>query len=144
MIRLADNLWIGLANERVSDIKNSDIEAILNVAQDLQCVYGWPDVEYMQIGLIDGPGNPATAYYAAVTALATLLKRKRTLVLCHGGSRSLAVVMMYLCVLGEVKWDIRLDILKERINTDLPTMHPIHREMFDSIDWRPIKNIIGK
>src|SRR4051812_26384297 len=100
MIPLTRGIWIGDgADEAYGDLCSAGVKAILNVAQDLPSTRGWRQgIEYMHVGLIDGPGNPTTAYYAAVLALATLLKRSHTVVCCHSGSRSMAVVLMYLSV----------------------------------------------
>ena len=95
MIHLGNDLWIGNAEEKIAEIHAAGIRSLLNVAQDLRGVCGWPDIEYMQVGLIDGPGNPPSAYYAAVGALSALLHRGSVMVFCHGGGRSTAVSVMY-------------------------------------------------
>jgi len=90
----------------------------------------------MQVGLIDGPGNPIAAYHAAVLALATLIKRGRALVYCHTGGRSLAVAVMYLnCSAHWRKWEDWMQLLNERIEVDLPVPHDAHRAAFDKINW---------
>lgn len=136
MIRLTENLLIGdSADESHAILSGKD--AILNVAQDLQCTRGWTDgIEYMQVGLIDGPGNPMSAYYSAVFALHTLLSRARgsVLVCCHTGGRAMAVIMMYLQSTAKRSWDDWLNLLHERVEWELPTPHNAHKEAFDKMD----------
>lgn len=135
MIHLTDRIWIGDATAW-RNAKLFNIGAVLNVAQDLRCDCGWPDVEYAQVGLVDGPGNLLCMYRAAALALMSLVERHNTLVCCHGGSRSMAVVLMYLGMVSGRKWDDLLDLLRERADIDLPIPHPAHKEAFDKIDWR--------
>jgi len=137
VIRLTETIWIGDSSD--SSLR---FDAVLNVAQDLRGACGWPDVEYMQVGLIDGPGNPPSAYCAAVLALEALLSRHtRVLVCCHTRARSLAVVMMYLNIGSEYGWDGLLELLRERVDVDLPVPHEAHRKMFDQIDWQLLDNL---
>lgn len=147
MIKLDDGLWIGAAvGPEYGNLKALGIGAILNSAQDLQSIIGWENgVEYMQVGLIDGPGNPTGLYYAAVLALDTLLKRhKNVLVCCHEGGRSLATAVMYLQATTFTHgWDGWISILRERVDVDLPTPHPAHREAFDKMNWRLLKSALG-
>jgi hypothetical protein len=144
MIKLTDNLWIGdSADEVYADLV--DIGAVLNVAQDLQGTRGWMDgVEYMQVGLIDGPGNVPAAYHAAVLALAALLKRNRTLVCCHTGGRALAVSLMWLHLTSGRGWDSWLAILCERVEGELPIPHEAHKEAFNRMNWRLLSSVLGE
>ena len=98
MIQLTEALWIGNSgdsyNHRFADCGAS---GVLNVAQDLRGRCSWPDVEYMQVGLIDGPGNEVVGYCAAIMALVALSRRHEAVaVYDHDGGRALAVAMMYL------------------------------------------------
>lgn len=140
MIQLTDDIWIGSAgDEERADLNSVGISAVLNVAQDLQGTRGWRDgIEYMQVGLIDGPGNPLSTYHAAVLALVALLTRCRTLVCCHhgAGGRSLAVVLMYLHLVGKRGWDNQLEILRGRTGLDLVEPANVHREAFNKLQWR--------
>lgn len=142
MIKVADNIWIGNAID-CEAVSLHEISAILNVAQDLQGKRGWPDVEYMQVGLIDGPGNPDSVYPAAVLALTALLKRHTVLVCCHEGSRSLAVVIMYMESLFKRGWGTWVEVLTERVNTDLPVPHKVHKAAFDRINWEALRKLAG-
>lgn len=117
-------IWIG---DSEAEAKVS-VDAILNVAQDLRPTRGWPKVETMQVGLIDGPGNEPSAYVAAVLALHSLLKRHNVLVCCHSGSRALAVVLMYLCASTDRNWENWLCALQELVDVALPEVHIAHRE----------------
>lgn len=146
MIRLTDHIWLGHAtDEGNADLEAEGVTAILNVAQDLQATRGWKNgIEYAHVGLIDGPGNPLSAYCAAVLALDSLLKRNdQVLVCCHAGSRSLAVILMHLNLAGRNGWDGCLDILRERVDWTLPTPHAAHRAAFDKLNWRFLSSIIG-
>ena len=138
MIRLADNLWIGdSGDEGYADLEALGVRAVLNVAHDLQgtrgCLFG---IEYMQVGLIDGPGNPSSAYYAAVMALVTLLRRGKVMVCCHTGGRSLAVALLYLNLTARRGWDGWLELLSERVDAELPIPHEAHKTAFNKINWR--------
>lgn len=146
MIKLNDGLWVGIAvGPGYGNLKALGISAILNAAQDLQSVIGWDNgIEYMQVGLIDGPGNPTSSYYAAVLALATLLKRhKNVLVCCHEGGRSLAVALMYLQTTYPHGWDRWVAKLCEQSDINLPKPHNAHKEAFEKINWLLLKNAIG-
>ena len=153
MIKLTDNLWIGnSADEQTADLVGPGIGAILNVAQDLRATRGWGGkdrAEYMQVGLIDGPGNPLATYCAATLALYVLLKRSRVLVCCHTGSRALtiAVMLVKMNTLTRVAdsrgWDDLLAILQERVEGELPAVHKAHREAFDKIPWGRLSSMLG-
>lgn len=145
MICLTDggSLWIGNSADG-TNLDALKIRAVLNVAHDLKGSVGWPEVEYNQVGLVDGPGNPQTAYCGAVLVLDSLIhRRKKTLVCCHTGSRSLAVSVMYLEMFTPRGWDGWIDILQERVGIDLPVPHPAHREAFDRMNWRSMAKIVG-
>ena len=144
MIKVVEKIWVGgyRAWENIYPLK---IDAVLCVAQDMKAPCGWPDVVYMQVGLVDGPGNPASAYVAAVLALVTLVEKHSVLVCCHGGSRSMATVIMYMATVSSIGWDNAVEILKERANVDLPEPHLAHRAAFDNIKhWRAIRDIMEK
>ena len=138
MIQITDALYIGDSHDEAhANLDMLQIEAILNVAQDLHGTRGWTDrVEYMQVGLIDGPGNPLSAYYAATLALATLLKRSRVLVCCHSGGRSLAVAIMHMNMTYKRSWSEQFDVLRERLDTELPSVHVAHELAFNKMNWR--------
>lgn len=137
MIRLTENgLWIGNSLDSRNILGVKKLGAILNVAQDLTEAIGWPVVEYMQVGLIDGPGNPLSAYYAAVLALDSLLKRHKTLICCHSGSRSMAVSIMYMEVSFKRGWDDWVEILNEKAGIELPVSHDAHKLAFERMNWR--------
>ncbi len=161
MIRITEDIWIG-GYEDWQNANVVNISAVLNVARDLsseRTMFGcsWPKVEYMQVGLIDGPGNTISAYTSAILALHTLLKRKdakKILVCCHGGRRSLAVVIMYLIIKrGKVSahptffnywisWDKMLDELLEQVKHPLPELHPAHKEVFDKMPLFLIESLL--
>lgn len=142
MIMLADNLYIGGATDTI-EVDQRRIGAILNVAQDLRSGIGWPDFEYMQVGLIDGPGNSVCAYSAAVLALNTLTSKYGTLVFCHEGGRSTAVSIMYMEFLFNRGWDRWVEMLSERAGIDLPVPHKAHRAAFDKMNWKSLRKVVG-
>ena len=145
MIRITGRLWIGdSADESVAYYASEKIEGVLNVAQDLQPTCGWSrGLDYMHVGLIDGPGNSPAAYHAAVLALVALLRRCRTLVCCHTGGRSLTVALMYLHLTGGRGWDGNLDVLRERVDGEFPAPHEVHRAAFDGMNWRLLASCLG-
>lgn len=152
MIRISEDVWIGNSGDVYgTELWNaiglgSDLQvtAILNVAQDLRGVVGWPDLEYMQVGLVDGPGNAPAAYCAAVLALATLVRRKhRVLICCHTGSRSLAVAMMHMNLSAGRTWDGLLDVVRERVDVELPVPHVAHKAAFGKMNWRVLASVVS-
>lgn len=144
MIQLADRIWIGDSSTKLRDIRSAKIGGVMNTAIDLKSSVGWPEVEYAQVGIIDGPGNPPSAYCAAVLALTALVSRHRTVVYCHTGGRSLAVVMMYINMTvpyAPIRWDDMMSILSERTDAGLPPVHEAHRSAFEEINWRQLVGI---
>lgn len=144
MIQVAEKIWIGNSATRWRDYRNLRIKGVLNVAQDLRGIVGWPDVEYMQVGLIDGPGNLISTYCAAVLSLAALVRHHRTLVFCHTGSRSMAVAAMYLNESAGRNWDDLMMLLGERVDEELPKPHPAHHEAFDRMNWSLLRTLMAK
>lgn len=139
-------LWIGNAvDERCADRVVFNIGGVLNVAQDLVATQSWwSGIEYMQVGLVDGPGNEPAVYASAVLALHALLRRHNTLVCCHGGGRSLAVAVMYMNVSVDRSWGRWMELLSERVDTDLPEVNEVHKEAFTILDWYSLKRVIGR
>lgn len=140
MIKLNENIWIGDS----TDEKSAQVDAVLNVAHDLRPTREWGNgIEYMHVGIIDGPGNPLTAYYSAVLALHTLRRRHhRVMVCCHDGGRSIAVAIMYMNSISRCGWDTCTSIMKERLDTDLPIPHVAHMFAFDRINWKSLDKLI--
>jgi len=145
VIQITENIWIGDSHdEEHADLSASGICAVLNVAQDMQPTRGWDSgVDYMQVGLVDGPGNPQSAYYSAILALSALVeRRRRVLVACHTGERSMAVAVMYLNTISGRPWDDWFRLLEERID-ELPVPNRYaHREAFERINWPLLVKII--
>lgn len=139
MISISDNLLIGNSDD-LAELGSPRPGAVLNVAQDLRGRHGWPDIEYMQVGLLDGPGNPPAAYVAAVLALAALIRRHdKVLVCCHSGTRSLAVVMMWMeAACSPHGWEGWRGLIEERAYRGMREPHPTHRKAFESIDWTTV------
>ena len=137
MILLMRGLWVGDAmDEAHADLENLGVGGLLNVAQDLEGTRGWSHgYEYMQVGLIDGPGNPMSAYRAAVLALSVMLRRHDTLVYCHSGGRSLAVALMCLNMTAGREWDDLMTLMGERVEGYLPVPHQAHRQAFEAMDF---------
>ena len=143
MIQFADKLWVG--NSRDGEYAN-DFGAVLNVAKDLHIMRGWPAIEYAHGGVVDGPGNPLSAYVGAVMTLHMLLSRhERVLVHCHEGkSRSVSVALMYLYLTTGWDWDQLLCMISERNEVSLPAPHEAHREAYDRIVWSSFKGVMGE
>lgn len=158
MIRLTDDrrkvggvalgaIWLGNSNdESSSNLDDRDVKAVLNVAQDMPATRGWAQgLEYMHIGLVDGPGNEPITYAAAVLALHALLKRHNVLVCCHSGVRSLAVIVLYLTVTSDIvgwTWLDCLERLRERVDCDLPNMNHVHVEAINKIPETLLQHIM--
>ena len=145
MIRIDQGLWIGVGLE-TNHAAAYSITGLLNAAHDLQCSVGWNDnIECMQVGLIDGPGNLHSAYYAAVLSLSVLHKRhKNVMVYCHEGSRALAVAIMYLQTKARRRWHEWYNLVRERIDVDLPEVNKAHIDMFDKLNWNLLNKLIGE
>ncbi len=140
MIKLTDYLWVGDSVDEMT----AEVDVILNVARNLKPTRGWPKIEYVHVGLVDGPGNMPCAYRAAIFELASMMHRgKRVLICCHEGrSRSLAVAIMYLATLTDHTWDEQVEILQERIEGDLPIPHSAHRAAFLNMNRRVLLNVM--
>lgn len=157
MIQLTDSIWIGDSiDERDADLLPLEIGAILNVSNDLQSTRGWGDgVEYMQIGLVDGPGNMLAMYCAAVLGLSSLLGRyDGVLVTGHDFSRAVAVVIMYLILNTGRKsehpsmmhrwstWDSVLSWLREKTDIQLLDPHQAHKEACDTLPFGLLEKLL--
>lgn len=147
MICVSEKLWVGdsSAPRNAYAVK---AKALLNVARDLNGVNAWPDIEYAQVGLVDGPGNTVALYCAAVLTLVNLLERGTVIVYDHGGGRALAVVLFYLNLTTPRErdsqstflshrwsWEELLDRVRKRAEIGLPSVHPAHKKVFDKIPW---------
>lgn len=146
MTEVVKNLWVGNSEaEKWIDRHGVSITGVLVTAHDMAPVNDWRrGIEYMHVGLMDGPGNLLSAYHSAVLALSTLVKKHKdnpVLVCCHNGSRSLAVVVMYLYLIGAApSWDECMERL--RIRPDLPKVHGIHRSAFFLMDWGMMTRVL--
>lgn len=101
-------------------------------------------VEYVQIGLIDGPGNTPANYHAALLKLCSLIQAdKQVMVHDHdAGSRTVAVVIMALHAMYRRGWDYWLDVIRDKMGNIELTPHPEHRRAFNRINWRLISSVI--
>lgn len=145
MIKITNTIWIGDSDDEKKAEENFPlVDSVLIVAHDMNPTHEWDDgFEYMQVGLIDGPGNPLAAYHAAVLALVTLAKRGKVLVCDHDGGRALAVVIMYLYMRGDgPSWDEAIERLKARRGI-LPFIDPMHRKAFFLMDWGMLQCVIA-
>ncbi len=146
MIEVAEGIWVGDSDDE-QEVLDSGTECVLVVAHDMQPTMGYGDgVEYMQVGLVDGPGNPLATYHAAVLALVILARKGRVLVCCHDGGRSLAVVIMYLYLTGNgPSWDEALERLRAKSRDrfcSIPDIHPIHEKAFHLMDWGFLSRVL--
>jgi hypothetical protein len=158
MIRLTDSLYIGGAMT-IKEFQSVGATAILNVAYDmapgeqLERWKRWPDVEYTQVGLINGPGNEVSGYYAAVLALSWLLNRHEIVVVYdHQGELALVVAAMYLNVSeGKLRpsitdwsywptWNERMAMFK---CTELPNVHEEHKKAFNRMSFGMLEALLG-
>lgn len=136
MIQITDRLWIGNSDdEQGAGDEPSPVDAVLNVAVDLQPTCSWSDgLDYHHVGLVDGPGNPPYLYCAAVLVLIALLKgNHHVLVCCHTMSRSLAIVAAYIHLAVNKPIDKVLSDLHDR--HELPEVHPSHIQAYAKMNW---------
>lgn len=140
MIQVTKNIWIG---DSVDEI-GAKVGAILNVAIDLPPTRGWGQkIDYLHVGLVDGPGNLPVAYCAAVLALQTLHEsHDQVLVCCHSGGRSLAVVLMYMHLVARCGWMETIEMVQERIEDKLPEVNPAHQKAFHKINWQHLRDLV--
>lgn len=126
LLNVTNGLWIG--DSAAAEHVDMSVGAVFNVAHDLEV-----DCD-CRVGLIDGPGNEVEMYCAAVYALHALRKKgSDVLVCCHSGSRSLAVCVMYVSLLNGCSWDRTMAILCERLDTQLPNVHPVHSFVLEEV-----------
>lgn len=167
MINVADGIWVGSSSDEEnlhryyknykSDMgKDLDISAVLNVAVDMPRKQYRLDIEYAQVGLVDGPGNLRSAYCASLLMLSTLLKRhKSVMVCCHDGkSRSIAVVVMYLTLKGGrvsshptflnhwKSWDVIIKEIEIYCGNKIDDPHESHKEAWDNLPLGILEQLI--
>ncbi len=152
MIKITDNIWIGNSDDEKKVIdyrRRGSVDGVLIVAQDMEPTNGWDGgVEYMHVGLVDGPGNMLATYHAAVLALMSLARRGKVLVCCHDGGRSLAVAVMYLYLTGDgPSWDECIDRMADTHRNEfglvcVPTPHDAHSRAFSLMDWGMLARVL--
>lgn len=166
MIQLTDRVWVGNSTDqetvefsaRIAAATGTKkfIGAVLNVAHDLEGLVGWKNgIEYAQVGLIDGPGNPPAAYCAAILTLVTLLDRHAQVLVCdHDGVRSVVVAVVYAILkagrVGERPssphywrtWDSMVGELSESLGVKLPSPHPSHLEAVERVPYGLLERLI--
>lgn len=150
MIQLSTGLWVGTHDdERSPNVEAVKIKAVLNVAQDMAGNRHWPDMEYTQVGLVDGPGNLVCAYISALLCTVNLIERHgRILIYDHDGTRAIVVGMCYLNLTqgqhrnSPTSWgywptfDQRWDIILKRKDVVVGGKpDKAHIEAFDRIPW---------
>lgn len=155
MIELADKICIGNSDDAYN-CEKLNVGAVLNVAQDLEPVCSWPEVDYTHVGLIDGPGNESVDYCAAVMVLSLLIRRRGDkdyliMIYDHDGGRSLVIALMYLSLKtgrrGNVPsmpqvwtgWKENYDKIKA---DNLPKVHPSHIEAFEKLPFGLLEMLI--
>ena len=146
MLKITDKLWIGNSDDEKQSSYYHVVElvkSVLIVAHDMQPTNGWDGgVEYMQVGIVDGPGNQLATYHAAVLALVAMTRKGRVLVCCHDGGRSLAIVIMYLYLMGNgPSWDEHINRLSKK-EANLPLVHNTHKKAFFLMDWGMLTRVI--
>lgn len=151
MFKITDTLYVGTSDDekevvlrnKVGKVTHRAVDSVLVVAYDMVHTFDWEDgVEYMQVGLVDGPGNSLAIYHAAVLAMLALLRKGSVLVCDHDGGRSLAISIMYMYMLGDgPSWDEALERLSSRF-TELPEPHEVHRKVFFLMDWGMMRRVL--
>lgn len=154
MTPLTDRIAIGDHYDEMYEYRKPQQIGILNVACDLPRRQSSSVIEYMHVGLIDGPGNTIAVYCAAILALDVLLnRRKYVLICCHGSSRPLAVAVMYLTLKGGKvtertflhhwrTWDEVLEGLRKSTEMELPEPHGAHKEAADKIPYGLLEQLL--
>ena len=99
----------------------SAVDAVSNVALDLDIPPTQGNAYRHKVGLLDGPGNDEFLLMSAVLVLHALNRKyRRILVHCHEGkSRSVMVVAMYVSIVGGMEFEKTLrEIMAARGVTD--------------------------
>jgi protein-tyrosine phosphatase len=113
------------------------IDAVLNVAVDLDIPLTQGNVYRHKVGLLDGPGNDDALLLSAVMVLHALNKRhNRVLVHCHEGkSRSVMVVSAFVAIVGGMEFDkVLKDIMKARGVTDYrPALYAQYQQLIPTL-----------
>lgn len=137
---ITDRIGIGDASDgrQVSP----GIDAVLNVAVNLDIPLTQGNVYRHKVGLFDGPGNDNDILIAAVLVLHALNKRhNRVLVHCHDGkSSSIMVVAAYVSIIGSMEFDkVLKGIMKARDVTDYrPALYAQYQQLIPTL-----KRLIG-
>lgn len=158
MIALTRELLIGNSydEQHATLCINYKTRAILNVAYDMPRGQFSDEIEYMHVGLIDGPGNILANYCAAVLAVVSLIDRCKNVLICcpNGNSRSLAIALMYLILKGGRvstpttflhpwrTWEQVLNELRYNTNIDLPEPHWSHRQAADKLSYSLLEQLL--
>ncbi len=145
MTRLTDYIWIGdSADAASSDLNEPKIAVLFNCAHDLQCIRGWVHgVEYVHVGLVDGPGNSLATYTAALLRLCSVvLGKQRVLVYDHdGGSRATALVIMCMHALHRRGWVHWLEWVRSKLDQQVAP-HDAHFHAFNAVNWRLVSQTL--
>lgn len=146
LFSITSNICVGTSNDEkqvIDYVDNGEIDCVLIVAHDMDPTYGWLyHVEYAHVGIVDGPGNPLSVYHAAVLSLASLSRERNVLICCHDGSRSLAVAIMYLYLMGEgPSWDETIERLTAK-GVEVPPIHAAHKKAFTLMDWGMLARVL--
>ncbi len=128
MINIVNNLYIGNSQSvNVANLEHFKIDAILNVAFDLNDMYD-SRFQWYKIGLIDGNGNKEIQIDLAYKLLTNLLANEQSvLVHCHEGlSRSVYIVYLFLINSGMDK-EKAINLLNDKIpNNKLNKLRDIY------------------
>jgi protein-tyrosine phosphatase len=119
MTMITDKIGIGDASD--SRQLPSAVDAVLNVAVDLDIPLTGGNAYRHKVGLLDGPGNDDFLLLSAVLVLHALNKRyRRILVHCQEGkSRSVIVVAAYVSIVGGMEFErVLKEIMAARGVTD--------------------------
>ena len=151
IIRVTDLVWIGESSDLDPGAEDrihpafQGIKVVFNCAADLDTHNLFGDVvEYVHLGLVDGPGNTMADYHAALLKLCGILcKKQRVMVHDHEiGSRTVALVIMALHAMYRRGWDYWLGIIREKTNKSDLTPHLEHRKAFNRVNWRLVSSIL--
>ena len=117
MNKIINNIWLGDAADILDDkeLKNNNITAIVNVANEQHIVVKDNSIQYIKIGFIDGGYNSKSLVKMTVELIKLFASlRKNILVVCACGiNRSPAIIAEYLCKYDYCYYDEAIEKVKK-------------------------------
>ena len=137
---ITDRVAIGDAND--ANHPGIGLDAILNVADELDVPLMSNTVHKHKVGLVDGPGNDDFTLLSAVLMLHSLSRKyNRVLIHCQDGThRSIMVVSVYISILKDLNLD---EVLKKTMdNRNVNDFRKVLYQQYSKL-YPVLKNLIA-